>query len=349
MNRIALESTNFTVKSVMSVLLVLSMILFSIFAAAAEQEKGESSVRDFNHMTTGFQLTGQHAALECGACHVGGVFKGTPRNCAGCHSKGRRVVALTMPPNHIVTTDPCELCHNNTATFLGAYYNHGKAQPGACTTCHNGVMQVGKPSNHNNGSMMSTASCDKCHRTFAWVPSAFNHTGVVPGTCTTCHNGSAATGRPSNHNIGIKLTSSCDKCHRFFGWLPTFYDHTGVVPGSCATCHNGSVATGRPSSHTGTKATMSCDSCHTTVAWLPAGFNHAGVVPGTCSTCHEAQRPTSHASKGYTGSCDKCHTTSSWTFNHAAQQGLHLCNNCHKHHHDTTPCDQCHTVNTWNR
>ena len=407
MKQIALAKTRARIKTVMSALLLLSMTLFSIFVMAAdsdtnfyyEKSQSEKPLRDFNHMTTGFALTGQHSIEECGTCHVGGVFKGTPRNCAGCHSKGRRVVATVMPSQHIVTNDPCELCHNSTVTFLGARYNHGKAQPGSCSTCHNGQVATGKPSNHNNASLMSTATCDKCHRTFAWIPTAFNHAGVAQGTCTSCHNGTSAIGRPASHSSSpVKAQKSCDSCHRTSGWYPTFFDHiaipagtcatchngvsatgktsshtgtkgtlscdtchttsawlpagynhAGVAPGSCVTCHNGVSATGMTSSHTGSKASLSCDKCHTTTAWLPASFNHAGIAPGTCSSCHEAQRPTSHASKGYTGSCDRCHTTSSWTFNHAAQQGLHLCNNCHQHHHNTTPCDQCHSVNSWGR
>lgn len=304
----------------------------------------------FTHMETGFPLTGYHGSVECATCHVGGVFKGTPRNCAGCHTKGRRVIATYTPTNHIATSEPCELCHTNTVTFSGARFNHYKVTSGSCITCHNGVVSTGKPANHSGGLRVSE-SCERCHRTYAWIPALFNHTGVVQGTCAAqCHNGSIATGRPGSHTTRLKATSGCDTCHRLFGWYPTFFDHTSVVSGSCSTCHNGTDATNRPASHTGYKVTLACDSCHNTSVWTPAVYNHSGIASGTCATCHLAQRPASHTSRGYTSSCDNCHTiSSSWTFNHALQQGKHTCNSCHAHHNNSTPCDYCHSVSSWGR
>ena len=39
----------------------------------------------FDHNAS-FPLVGVHAAQQCAACHVGGVFEGTARECAGCHT-----------------------------------------------------------------------------------------------------------------------------------------------------------------------------------------------------------------------------------------------------------------------
>lgn len=336
-------------KFVFSASVALAMLLFAALAHADMFDTTtQSAPLDFSHIETGFSLTGAHRNAECGSCHAGGVFKGTPRNCSGCHTKGSRVVATPMHPRHVVTLDPCEACHSNTVTFLGARINHGKVLPGSCSNCHNGFMATGKPSNHT-GSLQALESCDRCHRTYAWSPSSYNHTGVAPGTCATqCHNGVSATGKPASHTTILKSTSSCDTCHRFFSWLPTFYNHTFIAPGSCSTCHNGVTSTGRPSNHTGAKLTMSCDRCHNTSAWLPAVYNHTGVAPGTCTTCHAAQRPSSHTARGYTASCDVCHSiASNWTFNHALQQGQHTCNSCHAHHNNSTPCDVCHSVSSW--
>ena len=316
----------------------------------------QSAPHEFSHFETGFPLTGAHLVAECATCHVGGVMKGTPRNCAGCHTKGVRVLATPMPTNHIVTSEPCEACHYNASTFLGARFNHGNAQTGTCITCHNGRVNTGKPASHNNGLKM-TDSCENCHRTVSWYPARFNHTGIAPGTCAAqCHNGSLAVGKPASHQSVLKSSSTCDTCHRFVSWLPTFYNHASVVPGTCLTCHNGSSATGRPTNHTGARLTMMCDSCHNTATWFPGTYNHLGIAPGTCLTCHLAQRPTSHLARlpapGYVGSCDVCHTIgASWTFNHAYQQGKNTCNNCHsrRDHHGsgTQPCDYCHSVSGW--
>jgi hypothetical protein len=306
-------------------------------------------IQDFSHFETGFPLTGAHTNLECSTCHTGGIFKGTPKNCAGCHANGTRVAATPMTSNHVPTTAACETCHFSTITFSGTRFNHGTIAPGTCTTCHNGRISQGKPSNHNSAAQ-TTFNCEQCHRTHAWFPAPFNHVAISPGSCEAqCHRtGSFATGRPSSHSTGLKATSTCDTCHRFSSWFPTFYNHTAVVAGSCLNCHNGVSATGKPSNHTGAKLLLACDSCHNSSAWLPASYKHLGAIPGGCLSCHAAQRPTSHAARGYTASCDACHSIGAqWTFNHSLQQGKHTCNSCHSKHHNSEPCDNCHSVSHW--
>ena len=59
---------------------------------------------DFDHLATGYALSGAHLGAPCESCHVRGVFKGTPRACEGCHSTGTRVSASAMPPSHPPTT-----------------------------------------------------------------------------------------------------------------------------------------------------------------------------------------------------------------------------------------------------
>jgi hypothetical protein len=97
--------------------------------------------------------------------------------------------------------------------------------------------------------VVTTASCDTCHRTTAWLPATFSHTGVVAGTCATCHNGTSARGKSASH---FATTRSCDACHATTAWLPVrpyahlspFYKphNSGVT---CASCHksNSEVAT----------------------------------------------------------------------------------------------------------
>jgi len=366
MKQTTLDKIYLMPKLFVSVLMALSLSVFSMLAVAAQQDVDQTT-RDFNHARTGFPLTGLHTATECGTCHVGGVFKGTPRNCSGCHSQGMRVVATPKSARHLVTTEPCEVCHSNTVTFYGAKYNHGKAVSGQCTTCHNAVVATGKPSNHSTG-LKATKSCDNCHRTFAWLPSTFNHTGVAPGTCKTCHNGSSATGKPAaTHASGIRATDSCDSCHRTSGWFPAYYNHASVVPGTCATCHNGNPLTGKSASHTTTaKATYACDSCHTTIAWLPAAYKHNGATTG-CSTCHNGTfavgKNAGHIAT--TLSCESCHSsTSTWLgalgaapSNHSALNTASGCSTCHVgaatthitgaalHSFITSTCYTCHGSN----
>src|SRR5512147_789394 len=65
----------------------------------------------FDHFTTGFELDGMHRNVDCEACHVRGVFKGTPRTCAGCHDGSNRIANSAKSPRHMMTTDVCEACH----------------------------------------------------------------------------------------------------------------------------------------------------------------------------------------------------------------------------------------------
>jgi len=331
-----------------------ALALWAVQASAATEAIG----RSFNHMTTGFPLSGGHATAACETCHVGGVFKGTPRNCDGCHAMGKRVIATPKPNSHIVTDAPCESCHFYTHTWLGARYNHGSAVAGQCRNCHVGRLAMGKPASHGTGNK-ATQSCDSCHRTFAWTPASWNHVGVVPGSCATCHNGTNATGKTASHT-GAKGTLACDDCHRQTGWIPATYTHRGVVPGSCATCHNGSAATGKTATHTGLKGTLSCDECHTKTAWLPAQFAHN--TGAACSSCHNGSlaigKTASHTTVAKaTFACNDCHhTTTSWLPAQYVHTSPAACSSCHNgtvavgkgtgHIATTDECNQCHTNTT---
>lgn len=291
MKQITLDKMLLMPKLLMSALTLLSLSVFSMHALA-EQSEASQSGRDFNHITTGFPLTGLHATAECGSCHVGGVFKGTPRNCSGCHAKGRRVVATPMSAQHLVTTEPCEVCHSNTVTFYGAKYNHGKAVVGQCATCHNGIVAAGRAASHTSG-VKATKSCDSCHRTYAWIPASWNHTSG--GVCTSCHNWSTGVNTPvkANHTA---TTLECDQCHVQTGWLPATFRHSGATAGVCGTCHNGSTAKGTSSISLHIPVTASgnaCDNCHSSMtSFATWSMNHASNGNTTsCNACHASTAP----------------------------------------------------------
>ena len=304
------------------------LLMFALPLHAAEQRG-----TDFDHLRTGFPLTGAHTQVECQTCHARGVFKGTPRQCDLCHIQGNRMGASAKPNNHVQTTQFCDQCHTNTVSWVGARFRHTGITPGSCGTCHNGTTATGKPAKH----IQTTAACDTCHRTNAWIPASFNHASVTPGSCGTCHNGTTATGKPTNH---VQTTSSCDACHRTTAWLPATFSHANVAPGTCNTCHNGTTATGKPTTHIAT--TASCDACHRTTAWLPATFSHASVAPGTCNSCHgvtSTGKPSGHFVT--TRSCDACHNTTAWTpirYTHTSPY--------FSPHNSGVTCTSCHTGKT---
>ncbi|MFZ2163418.1 MAG: hypothetical protein WAW02_14495 [Sideroxyarcus sp.] len=322
-----------------------ALTVFSLHAAAETQMAG----RDFNHMATGFPLVGVHAAAACETCHVAGVFKGTARACDGCHALGKRVVATPKSTSHIVTDAPCDTCHFNASTFLGARYNHGNAVPGQCTTCHNGRIITGRPANHNSGRKV-TDSCDHCHRSYTWLPASWNHIGVAPGTCTNCHipGGQSTVSKPAGHTTVAKNTYQCDDCHSMFAWFPARYKHNTAA--ACSSCHNGTIAMGPASSHTSFPSwPTECNQCHfTNVSWLGAlGAKPGNHIPynagATCTSCHTGLAKVSvsvlHANSVATYTCANCHITpNSYTGNnqktrssHDGSSGNNCTTACHEH------------------
>lgn len=319
---------------------VLVLLLWATLAPA-------QGLRDFDHVRTGFPLTGLHAGERCESCHVDGVFKGTPRDCQSCHSSGARWARANVvkPQNHLPTTLACDACHG-TLSFAGARFSHASVAPGSCGQCHNGLVTDGKPPRH----VATTASCDTCHRTSAWRPAAgFSHAGVAPGTCSNCHNGSTATGRTPQHIpyqalAGTTITN-CDSCHKagFSAWTPARFHAAVSLSTQCATCHTGSYppAVGKPGTQVHVGATT-CESCHkSTASWTSVSFGHTAanaVGTGTCDGCHNGGtakgKPATHIPvvSGPT-KCDACHRSqASWTASTTMNHGVvaaSSCKSCH--------------------
>ena len=118
-----------------------------------------------------FPLTGRHAAIACGDCHVNDLYRGTARQCVDCHAK-------VEPVNHYPGS--CDTCHT-TAAWKPATFNHTGFTD--CVGCH----LQNKPANHFEG------PCSTCHTTSAWKPAFFDHTGVTD--CLGCHT----KDKPANH------------------------------------------------------------------------------------------------------------------------------------------------------
>jgi len=324
------------------------LILLIVAPFVVNAQSGFTS--NFDHFTTGFPLEGAHRTVSCESCHVSGVFKGTPRQCATCHSRGGFVKATPLPLNHILSTAQCQDCHTESTWAPVRMVDHTQVI-GSCSSCHDGLKASGKPaSNHP----ITTQQCDVCHRSTGWIPTFFNHQDVM-GNCVGCHNGVEATGKGTGH---INTTNICEDCHNTSRWDPVIrVDHSQVL-GSCSSCHDGIIATGKDQNHIATN--MLCDDCHTTNAWVPAVFDHASVQAGTCTSCHNGTIATGK-DQGHVqtnAQCDDCHTTNAWipaNFDHAGVMGS--CSTCHNgiqatgkgNGHFITPleCDYCHETDFW--
>jgi hypothetical protein len=211
----------------------------------------------FNH--SAYPLVGVHAAEDCARCHKNGVYKGTPRDCVGCHLA---VYQKTTSPNHAAAgfSTTCEGCHRATdASWKGSGFNHGsvfplvgahaaqpcanchkngvyKGTPRDCVGCHLGTYQRTTSPNHAAAGFPTT--CEACHRSSdtAWTQGRFTHTAfpITSGrhtglTCSTCHTTanaytvfSCVTGCHSrastdSHHSGVNGyrydSAACYSCH----------------------------------------------------------------------------------------------------------------------------------------
>ncbi len=269
--------------------------------------------------------------------------------CTSCHS-GTYISqnAQAKSTGHLVTAADCGTCHtgpngtNNTSgytTFLGATFLHtgtyatfptqAPATP-LCGSCH-GVTATGK----NAGHISTGSDCIACHTnastgcpnctTFLGASAAAPHTPAYMAgkSCSTCHDGSQATGLSAYPtHIAVTGSTGCDQCHPAYdgktsldfgtsasvtvsgvgGLVKYGMNHVGLT-GRCDSCHNGSFMGGmygalaKPSNHIPTTitGTLDCTTCHTTLTgaaikvssgsgdWLKEVMNHNGNQ--TAATC----------------------------------------------------------------
>jgi hypothetical protein len=128
-----------------------------------------------------------------------------------------------------------------------------------CSSCHNGVLAVGKGPTH----VASNNMCENCHTTLAWLPARFDHQGVT-AACSSCHNGVTAPGKPTRH---VQTNQDCSACHGTISWQSALFSHVGINA-SCKSCHNGITATGKQLGHVVTS--LDCGACHGTLNWTVA-------------------------------------------------------------------------------
>ena len=229
-------------------------------AAPAQARQG---ITKFDHLKTGFPLSGAHVTVTCETCHMGGILKGTPTTCAGCHSIGSRVGATPKSVNHVQTSNSCETCHSSATSFQVATFKHTGITSG-CASCHNGTTAPGKSANH----VQTSASCETCHKSAtSFLGASFSHTGITTG-CASCHNGTAAPGKPGDHiPTTIVGPLDCNTCHTSTSaWSSERMNHNAAQTG-CVACHlSGTAYSGRMEkmNHQGASAAKDCSSslCH---------------------------------------------------------------------------------------
>jgi hypothetical protein len=330
---------------------LLAALWLALALLVSPMAHGDQLRPQFDHLTTGFELTGQHRDLPCEQCHANGLFKGTPRECSACHGLGTTVRATAKSANHILSSEQCDSCHATVAWVPAVNFDHAQTH-GSCLTCHNNVQAQGKGPQH----ISTDLECDVCHTTISWSGARFNHEGISGG-CAQCHNGVTASGMPSNH---IPTAGApCESCHSptsFTTFAGASMNHSAVAGLPCASCHEAgksfigtTITTRPPPPH---PATGDCSNCHSStssfggLADLPPNhiptaqacslchanqadfsiyaMNHQGISSG-CATCHGAglsfanmappvlkEIPANHIPTG-SQACEGCHSTTNFT------------------------------------
>ncbi|MBI5962222.1 MAG: hypothetical protein HY863_02005, partial [Chloroflexi bacterium] len=325
-----------------------------------------------DHSKFAFKLDGKHATVACEKCHINGQFKGTPMDCASCHTKddahngtlGNQCAVCHTPSGW----KPSTFNHNNAAFQLT-----GKHTTVACASCHiNGVFK-GTPmdcaSCHSDtdphGGKLGT-QCTQCHTTNGWTPSTFDHnnssfklTGKhTTVTCAQCHKDKFFVGTPTacsachgnNDPHGGALGAQCETCHTTAAWKPSTFDHNNSIfkltgkhtTVACAGCHKDMKFKGTPTTcfachaandkHGGRYGT-NCAACHSTSGWKPATFDHnLSSFPLTGAHINTA--------------CTACHINGVFLGTPKECVACHAAKDVHAGKAGTN-CAACHTTTAW--
>lgn len=326
----------------------------------------------FDHFTisSGFELRGQHAGIECTTCHSlpGGDLPVVPagtQDCVSCH-------LLDYEGEHSGSGYPtdCLACHGESS-WSGASFDHlgvtgfellGHHEALDCMWCH--VAGSGE----TIFSPSAPDDCVACHQS----DYQSEHAGSgFPTTCIDCHTIDSWSGASFDHLsvagfelIGNHAQLPCFACH-VGSTSETLFSPTD--PQDCVSCHQADYN----DQHSGSGFSTSCLDCHTLDTWGGASFDHLAVSgfelignhdqvvclgchvnpsggptlftpsdPQDCVSCHQAHYDAQHSGSGFSTNCLDCHTLDTWggtSFDHLAVSGFELLPN-----HDQLICTACH-------
>lgn len=327
----------------------------------------------FTHASTGFPLTGRHAAATCAECHLQMRFdepRASANECAACHldiHRGRlgsdctrchvttgfrdvqgvaihQRTSFPLTGAHLQIT--CEACHQDEQG--GAF----SPLPTTCVACHLKDYQTAQSVDHVAENFPTT--CEQCHTTVSFAHNAvFDHVTASGGyplvaaharlRCTSCHDASTRSliFHPSGPN-------DCITCHQ-----PEYQrGHNGqAFPTTCVDCHNQDTWSGASFDHNkvanfalvGAHTSLACAACHapqTFALLFPSPSNQ-----NDCYACHETDYQREHSGTGFPTTCLTCHTVDSWsgaTFTDHDAQFFPIYSGAHQGRWST--CQTCHTT-----
>jgi len=216
----------------------------------------------FNHASTGFPLTGAHAATDCQQCHVDFSFTGTPTDCYACH---RADYESASQPAHAAAGLPtdCASCHS-AAAWQPASFDHARTAfplTGAhttleCAACHGDGVFTGRDpacvachladyqatANPPHLSSGFGTDCASCHGTSGWEGATFDHDSLYFPIYSGTHRGRWSSCSDCHTNPGNLAVFTCFQCHPHSDRAETDAKHREVNgyaydSAACLACH----------------------------------------------------------------------------------------------------------------
>lgn len=290
---------------------------------SAKAQEDASDIQRFKHSQTNFDLKGQHAEVDCRACHETLVFSEASSACVSCHTDIHQQTAGA----------DCARCHNASNWLVNDI---------AEIHLENGFPLLG---------MHAITNCTDCHRSETAL--RFDRLGQE---CINCHQEDYLATTTPNHKAAGYPTN-CEQCHDQASpdWLWSegkgghlFFPLTkGHQVDDCMQCHTGGNFLNTPTD---------CFSCHEVDYQSTNDPDHEAVnFPTDCAICHStdlgwpANNYTEHDQayfpifsgkhKNKWDQCTDCHTT-------AGNYMEFNCIICHDdaHHQDqgNIGCFECH-------
>ncbi len=286
----------------------------------------------FDHQAS-FPLVGVHAQTACATCHRGNVFRGTARDCVGCHRTSttapRRPPRGRGLPDHVRELPPADrpqLARRRVqprrdlpagrAARAGSVRHLSPQQRLSRHGARLRRVSSGRSTTAPRPPPMRPRASRRRARTATAPPTP---AGAAPASITR---------RSSRWSVSTRQ-AACATCHRNNVYRGTARD--------CVGCHQELYNRTTAPAHAAAGFPTTCENCHraTDTSWRGAGFNHASVFPlvgqhaqAACATCHR-----NNVYRGTPRECVGCHqdlynrTTAPA---HAAAGFPTTCENCHR-------------------
>jgi hypothetical protein len=282
----------------------------------------------FDHIKTGFNLSGKHSSVGCEKCHSSLFRKDTALKKILEKSKRKTYLGLTQvctschsDPHKDKFGQECSSCHTPDGWKKVSRFDHtrtkfpliGKHQQTKCSKCHPSMNENDKT---GNVSLIKNdfSDCKSCHQS--------PHKSLMnQGNCSLCHSSvgwAEVSNKLFDHDLTrYKLTGKhkeikCEQCHPPAieqDFKSRFHrDHN-----NCTDCHS--------DEHKGVfqqSYKNDCSTCHLTDGFKPSTYSlekHASTrfplngahtaVP--CNNCHRKIESESPVFRFQNISCESCH------------------------------------------